>query len=331
MSRLYWGDKSYKIRQMSRCLVCYNSNGLGSGKDYHQKCSLKIFGSMEPPELVYHLNDMKALAKKIIQSHGVITGVQPKISLGIKKAKRERGRLTLMIGDYILKPPSEYFAQMPETEDLTMHLAEICEIQTVPHALIPLASGELSYITKRVDREYDSKIHMEDFCQLSELLTENKYNSSMERVGKIAKKFSAYPGLDLINVFELTIFSFIVGNNDMHLKNFSLIDDDRGWHLSPAYDLLNVNLVNKKDLEETALTINGKKRKLNLGDFLELANAYELNEAQVRNAFEKILSKEKEMSDFISISFIDDNYKDQYKYILQSRCEILRKNNDNIA
>jgi serine/threonine-protein kinase HipA len=240
--------------------------------------------------------------------------------------EKERGRLVLMMGEFILKPPSQYYPQMPETEDLTMHLAELCKIATVPHALIPLASGELAYITRRIDRSGGGKIHMEDFCQLSELLTEDKYRSSMERVGKLVGQLSSFPGLNLFNLFELTLFNFITGNNDMHLKNFSLIDRRGDWQLSPAYDLLNVNLVNEQDNEESALTIAGKKRRLKRQDFIQLGTSYDLNETQIRNAFGNILDREKELSDFIEKSFLTDAFKEQYREILKDRCQVLSKN-----
>jgi serine/threonine-protein kinase HipA len=309
---------------MSRCLICYKDD-LPDGKYYHPECSVKMFGTPEPPELQYNLSEMKELAKKIVRSQGIMTGVQPKISLGLEKTKQKKGRLTLMMGEFILKPPSEYYEQMPETEDLTMHLAERCKIATVPHALIPLASGELAYITKRIDRSGEQKIHMEDFCQLSELLTEDKYKSSMERVGKLVGELSSFPGLNLYNLFELTLFNYITGNNDMHLKNFSLIDRDGVWQLSPAYDLLNVNLVNEKDNEESALTIAGKKRRLKKQDFVQLGKSYQLTDAQMRNAFADILSKEKLLLDLIDKSFLTDEFKAKYKEILKNRCAVLRK------
>lgn len=309
---------------MSRCLICYKDD-LPDGKYYHPECSVKMFGTPEPPELQYNLSEMKELAKKIVRSQGIMTGVQPKISLGLEKTKQKKGRLTLMMGEFILKPPSEYYEQMPETEDLTMHLAERCKIATVPHALIPLASGELAYITRRIDRVENKKIHMEDFCQLSELLTEDKYKSSMERVGKLVGELSSFPGLNLYNLFELTLFNYITGNNDMHLKNFSLIDRDGVWQLSPAYDLLNVNLVNEKDNEESALTIAGKKRRLKKQDFVQLGKSYQLTDAQMRNAFDDILSKEKLLLDFIDKSFLTDEFKVKYKEILKNRCAVLRK------
>jgi hypothetical protein len=155
--------------------------------------------------------------------------------------------------------------------------------------------------------------------------SEDKYKSSMERVGKLVGELSSFPGLNLYNLFELTLFNYITGNNDMHLKNFSLIDRDGVWQLSPAYDLLNVNLVNEKDNEESALTISGKKRRLKKQDFVQLARSYQLTDAQMRNAFDDILSKEKLLLDFIDKSFLTDEFKAKYKEILEIRCAVLKK------
>lgn len=136
---------------------------------------------------------------------------------------------------------------MPGVEDLTMHLAEIAKINIVPHSLIRLKSGQLAYITKRIDRVDKQKLHMEDMCQLTERQTEHKYLASYEQVAKAILKYSANPGLDLVNFSELVLFSFLTGNADMHLKNFSLIyDPTNGPVLSPAYDMLSTALVNLK-------------------------------------------------------------------------------------
>jgi len=306
---------------MKRCLICYEQD-VKSGEHYHARCSKRIFGTEQAPLVEYSLSEMKELAKKIVRSQFSLTGVQPKISLGLQKARNEKGKLTLMTGEYILKPPSERFKEMPETEDLTMHLASIAGIATVPHALIPLASGELAYITRRIDRVKNEKIHMEDFCQLSGLLTEDKYHSSMERVGKVVRAFSQVPGLDIVNLFELTVFCFITGNNDMHLKNFSLIHEKGQWHLSPAYDLLNVNLVNPKDDEESALTINGKKKKLNKKDYDSLAGSYGLTAAQTKNVYQKISSGLSEMKTFIKKSFISAEMRTAYMKMIEKRAKI---------
>jgi serine/threonine-protein kinase HipA len=230
--------------------------------------------------------------------------------------------LTLITGDYILKPPSQKYTQIPENEDLTMHLAEIVGIKTVAHALVPLASGELAYITRRIDRDKKGKVHMEDLCQLSGILTENKYLSTLERMSKVVAEYSSAPGFDLVKLFELTLFCYITGNNDMHLKNFSLIDQG-GWQLSPAYDLLNVHLINPIDKEESALSINGRKKNLKKSDFHFLGLSFKLSETQMANAFEMITSSKERMIEFINKSFLLEETKHFYSSLLEKRIQIL--------
>lgn len=164
-------------------------------------------------------------------------------------------------GRYILKPQTDVYRALPELEDLTMHMAEAAKIAVVPHSLIRFADGELCYITRRIDRQKDgTKTAMEDMCQLSERLTEYKYKGSYEQIAKLIKKYSATPQLDLVNFWEVVVFSWIVGNSDMHLKNFSLYKTPTGYSLTPAYDLLSTAIVMPEDKEELALTLNGKKQ-----------------------------------------------------------------------
>ncbi|MCR6637982.1 MAG: HipA domain-containing protein [Sporocytophaga sp.] len=251
---------------MRRCLYCYQSLEEGDKFEYHGTCSKKIFGNAEPPELEYSNDQMLQLAEKVVRSQVTITGVQPKLSLGIKNMTgndvAQKLTITGVWGEYILKPPTIHYPHLPELEDVTMHLAEIAGIKTVPHALIRLASGELSYITKRIDRKGKQKFHMEDMCQVTERLTEAKYRGSYEQIGKAIMKYSSNPGLHLIIFFEQVIFSFLTGNNDMHLKNFSLFKDPKlGYSLSLAYDMVAAALVVENDDEELALNLNGKKEK----------------------------------------------------------------------
>ena len=228
-----------------KCLSCYQP--LGSNHDFHPSCSKKIFGSTAPPELPYTQDQMLTLATQIIQSQVVLTGVQPKLSLHLSKpGKNQPRRFTLigLWGHYILKPPSDNYSNLSENEDLTMHLASLADIATVPHTLIRLGSGELAYLAKRVDRDDSgNKYPMEDMCQLTERLTEHKYNGSYEQIARTIIKYSNNPGLDVINFFEQVLFSFLTGNKDMHLKNFSLLFQPYlGYGLCPAYDMLSTAL-----------------------------------------------------------------------------------------
>jgi serine/threonine-protein kinase HipA len=298
--------------------------------DFHPACSKQIFGQSEPPVLPYTEDDLTPLAKQVIQSQTAVTGVQAKLSLHISGSQgsgtTKRFTIVGLWGGYILKPPSAVYPQLPEVEDLTMHLAAIAKINTAPHSLVRLTSGSLAYITKRIDRSRKDKLSMEDMCQLTERLTEDKYQGSYEQIAKAIMKYSATPGLDLVNFYELVLFSFMTGNADMHLKNFSLLEKPGlGMTLSPAYDLVNTSLVNPLDDEEMALTLNGKKRKIGKQDFIAAMTAANLEPKQQNNIFNKMLNAVPRWLEMVDISFLDEVYKKKYKDILGER---LRRLND---
>ncbi|MEO8211264.1 MAG: HipA domain-containing protein [bacterium] len=311
---------------MKRCLYCYQT--LGENEiDFHPTCSKKIFGQAGPPEMPYTEAQMEELAKQVVRSHITVPGVQPKISLDLSPSqnKNEPKRFTIvgLSGGYILKPPTKNFPQLPVVEDLTMHLAEIAKIKIVPHSLIRLQSGSLAYITKRVDRIKKTKLHMEDMCQLTERLTEEKYNGSYEQVAKTISKYSINPGLDVVNFFEQLVFSYLTGNADMHLKNFSLIrlslTNNAGYILSPAYDMVATVLVNPADKEEFALTLNGKKKKINRSDFTTAFNTSYLESKQQENIFKKMETAKDKWMEFIEISFLRKEFKKAYIDLIQDR------------
>ena len=296
---------------MRRCLYCYDDLGEETS-EFHKVCSRKIFGTPIPPELPYSEDQMLQLAEKVIKSQTTVTGVQPKLSLHLEKLSKEdepqRFTIVGLWGGYILKPPTKQYKFLPELEDLTMHLAEISGINVVPHSLIRLSSGKLSYITRRIDRINETRIHMEDMCQLTERLTEQKYNGSHEQIGKAIVKYSVNPGLDIIYFFEQVLFSFLTGNADMHLKNFSLIDrPELGYVLSPAYDMVASSLVVEGDEEELALTLNGKKKKLRKKDFLEAINRFDIDAKAIENIFGKFKNSEEQWHEFINKSFLPDD------------------------
>lgn len=307
----------------NRCLYCYRILQENE-TDFHSGCSKKIFGVPIPPELPYSEENMNELASQIIQSHAAVTGVQPKLSLHLASAEQpnltKRFTIVGMWGGYILKPPSTHYPHLPEVEDLTMHLANMTKIKVVPHSLIRLASGNLAYITKRIDRVKKEKLHMEDMCQLTDKLTEEKYRGSYEQVAKTILKFSSTPGLDVINFFELVLFSFLTGNADMHLKNFSLIHRPvSGPVFSPGYDLVATALVNPADEEDLALTLNGKKKKIIRNDFTVAFTTLGLDTKQQENIFKKMEKAKTSWLEFIDISFLTDEMKFAYKSLIQNR------------
>jgi serine/threonine-protein kinase HipA len=312
-----------------KCLYCYQPLS-EYDVDFHTSCSKKIFGTVIPPELPYDESQMTELALRIVQTQMTVTGVQPKLSLnlanGEHKSDPKRFTIVGLWGNYILKPPTTNYPQMPEVEDLTMHLAEICRIKIVPHSLIRLKSGQLAYITKRIDRDRKHKLHMEDMCQLTERLTEHKYHASYEQIGKALLKYSGNPGLDVVNFCEIVLFSFLTGNADMHLKNFSVIYNPvTGPVLSPAYDMLCTALVNPADDEDLALTLNGKKKRINRKDFKTAFSALKLDAKQQENLFAKMGKARNKWIEFIQISFLSEDFKDKYIQLINERFERIAK------
>lgn len=306
-----------------RCLYCYLTLEANE-VDFHAACSKKMFGTPVSPELPYHEDNMDELAKQVLQSQTTVTGAQPKLSLHLASSEEpnrpKRFTIVGMWGGYILKPPTPHYLHLPETEDLTMHLAQIAKIKVVPHSLIKLQSGNLAYITTRIDRIKKTKLHMEDMCQLSQKMTEDKYHGSYEQIAKIILEHSVNPGLDVVNFFELVLFSFLTGNSDMHLKNFSLIKmTNDGYILSPAYDLVATSLVNPEDDEDLALTLNGRKKKIKRSDFVTAFNTLGLDTKQQENIFKKMEKAHPKWELMIDISFLNQEWKLKYKELIKER------------
>lgn len=304
----------------NKCLYCYKN--LNLEVDFHEKCSLAFFGTKEAPKLDYTLSEMSELAIDVVKRSIAVPGVQAKLSLSlVNEAIKSPERLTVvgaLGGSYIFKPPSEDYPEMPQNEHVTMRIAEAFSIKTVPSSLIRLKSGELSYITKRIDRTNDGKkIHMLDMFQITEAF--DKYKSSMEKIGKALGNYSVNPLLDKLFFFELCIFSFLTGNNDMHLKNFSMIKTPSGWLFAPAYDLLNVTIVNPGDKEELALTIEGKKKKLRWVHFEGLGEGLGLSTKQMEAAFNRFKKNKAKALTWLDNSFLSENMKLKYKKILEDR------------
>ena len=304
---------------MNNCWFCYKDAGHAL---YHAACAKSFFGTAEVPTLQLDDARIETLAKQTVNQRIAVTGVQPKLSLTLQKEKGHN-RLTIvgLWGEFILKPHHHRYPGMPETESLTMHLAQLFKIPVCGHALMQASDASMVYIARRFDRADGKKIHVEDFCQLSEFLTENKYKSSYEKAGKLVASY-CYKGLDLLTYFELVLFSYLSGNNDMHLKNFSLMHKPEGIVLSPAYDLLNVSLLNPADEEEMALNLNGKKKRLKLADFKALAENLGINEKVYYNSFKLFSSKNVAVMDLINRSFLNDEMKQGYKDIWMMQQEL---------
>jgi serine/threonine-protein kinase HipA len=306
------------------CLLCYkllNKDEI----DYHSKCVFRTFGLKQMPLIDIDESKLTNYAKVIVGANTAITGVQPKLSLWIEASKTNI-RFTIIDdkSNYIIKPQSETYTSLPENEDLCMHLAEEFGIKTAIHGLVRLPSGALAYITKRFEREGTTKLACEDLCQLSETLTEHKYRGSYEKTGKVIRQYSTQTGLDVLRYFELVVFSYITGNADMHLKNFSMLENEEGmFSLSPAYDLVNTALVIKNESEQMSLTLNGKKNKLIKNDFDNFGKSLLLTDKQIQNCYQSFFKKMKMSLLWVDNCFLSDEQKIVFTQIISSRIQVL--------
>lgn len=310
--------------------MCYEE--VDQGVQYHPTCLKKLFNSEQLPDFSFSSKDIGLMALEQIKEKRGLPGVQKKLSLALEEDKKNKSvsRLTMigyLGGEYILKPPTSEYPQMPEIEDLTMHMAEIADISVAPHGLIQMDNAEFAYITKRFDRDGANKFAVEDLCQLSLKLTEQKYKSSYESIGKIIRTYSKIPGDDILRFFELVLFSFVVGNADMHLKNFSMITQiQQKIRLSPCYDLLSTKLLipEHNDPEELALPLNGKKSNFRRKDFLVFGKNLKIPDKVIEYAISNMISNHAKWETKINQSFLSATLKAQLK-------ELLKRNLNRIA
>lgn len=314
--------------EADRCRICLEALTT-EGEGVHAKCSHDLFHSDHVPALPYTWNQLNELAERTIRSHITVPGVQPKLSMHLERegSPGNHGRLTIVgtEGSYILKPPSDTYPDMPELEHVTMQMARRFKIQAAVCGLIPMEDGQLAFITRRMDRAYGRKLHMEDMCQLTDRLTDEKYRGSMEQVGKTILMHSSNPLLDAVRLFEVMIFSYLTGNADMHLKNFSLLHSIEGEvGLSPAYDLLPTALLIPEDKEESALTINGRKKKLKWSDFLNCGSSWKLTPKQMENVILRFSNEIEEAITFVDRGFCSQERKGMFKALIRERARCLQ-------
>lgn len=314
------------------CLCCgkpIKDNNESSG--WHKTCIKKFFTTAVIPEIEITDPVLEELAKESTNKGYTIPGVQKKLSLHLSKEVYPRLTVVNYPTGYILKPQVKEFRALPEAEHLVMSMADKAKIRTVPHALVK-SKDSYAYITKRIDRVFskDSNVKliaMEDFCQLDLRLTLDKYKSSYERCGNIIKKYSSRSGLDMTELFYRLVFSFIVGNSDMHLKNFSLIESEYGsgeYHLSPAYDLLPVNVIMPEDKEEFALPINGKKRNIHRKDFLIFAAGCGIAKLAAEKMIEQLISMVPIFIEMCCNSLMPQDMKEAFIELVDKRVSALR-------
>ncbi len=315
---------------MSRCLCCGKELRTETAHGWHTACVKAFFGTTKFPDIDVSKEVLNQIAIDNTSKGFTVPGVQKKLSLHLSREDTPRLTLVNYPTGYILKPQTDEYAALPEMEYLVMQMAEVSGIKTVPHALLRLPSQEnaFAYITKRIDRADGQMLAMEDFCQLDGRLTEDKYRGSYERCGKIIKTHSMNDGLDLAQLFFRVVFSFAVGNSDMHLKNFSLIETEEGsgvYVLSAAYDMLSTNVVIPSDKEELALTINGKKQNIRRKDFLVFADTIGIPERSAEKMIEKIIKLKDKYISMCRDSYMPEQMRANLENLIEQRIAVLTK------
>lgn len=312
---------------MSNCLCCGKPLKTETEHGWHKSCVKSFFGTVKFPDIDVSEDILNQIAVDNTTKGFTVPGVQKKLSLHLSKEDNPRLTLVNYPTGYILKPQTEEYPALPEMEYLVMQMAEASGIKTVPYALIRLPlQGNFAYITKRIDRKDGKMLAMEDFCQLDGRLTDDKYRGSYERCGKIVAKYSVNSGLDLSQLFYRIVFSFAVGNSDMHLKNFSLIETGEGkseYVLSAAYDMLSTNVVISEDNEQMALTINGKKQNIRRKDFIVFAETIGVPQKAAEKMIEKIVKFKDRYIVMCKESYLPDDKKEALEKLIEERMAIL--------
>lgn len=303
---------------MSRCLITYREAGELAYSEEGLKLLSPGLKKLEPLE--YAAKELREEAM-IRASKMSIQGVQPKLSaiLNINKSKFD---IVDKNGKFILKPQHQMFSQLPENEDLTMHLAETIGIAVPLHGLILAKDNSLTYFIKRFDRKgYNNKWPVEDFAQLAGMSRETKYNYSMEKLVRLVEDFCTFPVLEKARLFKLVLFNFLTGNEDMHLKNYSLITVNNIVRLSPAYDLLNSTIVLRGDVEEIALPLNGKKKNLTSELLINYFGKERcgLTEKVIEQTVTTLKTALPSWSQWITNSFLSSEMQEKYLSLVHSR------------
>lgn len=256
------------------CLSCELKMEAESDAAMHPRCARKLFGSIFVPKINFAYANIQQEAQKLVGKMS-ISGVQPKLSVAVNKRS---GALEVAPsgGTHILKPSPESFPFLSENENLCMNLAREMTIETPPHGLVKMSDGCLTYVVRRFDRgAKGEKIHVEDFSQL--LGKSDKYDGSVEQIGKFLKRHSSAPFIDTQKLFVRILYYFLIGNGDAHLKNFAMVQSPSGNHLAPAYDIVSSRVAMPSEHDEMALFINGRKNRIDRRDFEGLADTLEIN------------------------------------------------------
>lgn len=313
---------------MPKCLVCFEALESSASGAYHKRCAKALFERATAPTIDLDPSGLAEAGLSLLRAAGGLPGVQKKLSVDRTPGEARRMTLRALGGRYILKPPVDEYPMLAENEAFCMELAARLGYPTAPHGLARLADGTLAYLSRRFDRPADgSKLPQEDFCQLSGRPSADKYKGSLEAAAR-ALRHSSQEGLDAVRFLQLNLLSWLMGNADLHLKNFSLYRPAPGrWQLSPAYDLVSTALVIPEDKEETALTLNGKKARLSRADWLSLADKLGISLKVFTNLSRRLYDSWPQVETLCRASFLSPAMQDDFLARWRERADRLMAEN----
>jgi len=308
---------------MNRCPITYEL----CGTDKYSEKGLRMIA----PKLTY-LKDLPYTAVELRQEAAnrakklSIQGVQPKLSAAISVVDQEF-KIVDQFGTYIIKPQNDLFPQLPENEDLTMRMANVFGLEVPFHGMVYAKDGSLSYFIKRFDRYgKGKKLATEDFAQLTGNSRDTKYRFTMEKLIPVIDEFCSFPAIEKADLFKRILFCYVTGNEDMHLKNFSLITKKGKTMLTPVYDFLNSTIAIKNPEEEIALTLKGKKNNLKAADFVDYyaKERLQLNEKIIGSILQQMHQVIPKWKELIEISFLSGEMKEKYFNLLEIKTQMFK-------
>jgi len=303
---------------MNRCPITYEL----CGEQKYSAQGLKLLSPKLKDLLDFPYNKGDQLKEAMARATKMsIQGVQPKLSARLNVSAgifeiADQG------GNFMIKPQNDLYEELPENEDLTMRLAALAGIEIPLHGMIYSKDGSRSYFIKRFDRLPKKKrVAVEDFAQLTGQTRETKYSSSMEKVASVLDQFCTFPLIEKQKLFRLTIFNFLCGNEDMHLKNFSLIRRNGKVEISPSYDLLNTTIAMSNPQEEFALTLAGRKSKITKENLIDYFGSERLGLTPIviEKTLQEIENQKLKWYKQIQISFLSEEMKKKYVELMSLR------------
>lgn len=298
--------------------------------------ALKLYGTHR---VSAHLDvtRQEMFAEGIRYTQGMsISGVQQKLSLrldpdSLKLVPTDKD------GEYILKPCPDGLRDCAEMEHLSMEISRVARIDTALCGLVEFSDGERAYITRRFDRTSAGKLHQEDLCSIIGHPKEGKYDSTYETAGRLLSEATGGKVAVLGDFFKRVLLAYLIGNDDMHLKNISVMRMPGNTalaydRLTPYYDNLctgfyptgitNYLAMPLLDADDAAQGLSEAYQYFGYytrADFLTLARNIGLPEKVADKVISDLGSALVKIKPLIRRSYLSDDLKDQFVALVDSR------------